>query len=57
MKLQTGELLVSRNGKQYRVVECYEDSVSLMPVNGYTLFSCRRLFVESSFRLATAGVA
>jgi hypothetical protein len=56
MKLQTGELLVSRNGKQYRVVECYEDSVSLMPVDGYTLFSCRRFFVESSFRPA-AGVA
>ncbi|HEY9749990.1 MAG TPA: hypothetical protein V6C63_14995 [Allocoleopsis sp.] len=57
MKLQAGELLVARNGKQYRVVECYEDSVSLMPVDGYTLFACRRLFVEISFRPVTAGVA
>lgn len=56
MKLQTGELLVAKNGKQYRVVECYEDSISLMPVDGYTLFSCRRLFIECSFRPA-AGIA
>ena len=57
MRLQAGELLVAKNGKQYRIVECYGDSVSLMPVNGYTLFSCRRLFVEVSFRPATGGMA
>ena len=50
MKIQLGELLISKNGRYYRVVECRENSISLMPVNGYTLFSCNSTFVESSFR-------
>lgn len=50
MKIQVGEFLISNTGDYYRVVECQSDVVSLMRVNGYTLFSCSQSFVETTFR-------
>lgn len=56
MKIKTGELLISDNGHYYRVVEAVEDSISLMRINGYTLFSCKPPFIEAGFRpVAAAG--
>ncbi|MEB3337351.1 MAG: hypothetical protein VKJ46_07820 [Leptolyngbyaceae bacterium] len=52
MKVKTGEVLISATGHQYRVVEAVEDSISLVRVNGYTLFSCKPVFVESAFQPA-----
>ncbi len=50
MRIQKGEFLLSSNGKYYRVVECRENVISLMRVNGYTIFACHRALLESSFQ-------
>lgn len=50
MKIQAGDCLISREGRYYRVVDCSDQIVSLMPLKGYTLFACRHSFLESSFR-------
>ncbi|MBK4728815.1 hypothetical protein JJD41_02775 [Oxynema sp. CENA135] len=55
MSIQRGNFLISGDGRYYRVVECTKDAISLMRVNGYTLFSCRPNFVEVSFRLVEAS--
>ena len=49
MNIRIGDVLIARNGEQYRVVECGEGIVSFMRVNGYTLFSCSARFAESMF--------
>lgn len=41
---------MSGDGRYYRVVDCNEEMISLMRVNGYTLFSCNQRFLECSFR-------
>ncbi|MGA7937825.1 MAG: hypothetical protein WCA35_30025 [Kovacikia sp.] len=51
MKIQLGDILMARNGKYYRVVEYREGIVSLIRVNGYTLFSCNMEYAESMFSL------
>lgn len=51
-KIQTGEVLISDSGRSYRVVECTPESVSLIRVNGYTLFCCHRRNIELFFRPA-----
>jgi len=53
MKIQVGEFLISNAGDYYRVVECQADMVSLMRLNGYTLFSCSQSFLETTFRTAS----
>jgi len=55
MKIRLGDILTAKDGKSYRVVECEANMVSLMSVNGYTLFSCHTTFIESQF--GTAPVA
>lgn len=57
MKIQSGVLLVSKKGEYYRVVDCQEEAISLMRVNGYTLFACSTRFLESEFLLANSSVA
>ncbi len=52
MKIATGDVLLSRNGDRYRVIESREGIVSLMRVEGYTLFSCSEKLVSSMFNLA-----
>ena len=52
--IKAGEVLISETGRSYRVVECTPESVSLIRVNGYTLFCCHRRFIELSFRPASA---
>ncbi|XGW00240.1 MAG: hypothetical protein ACAF41_15050 [Leptolyngbya sp. BL-A-14] len=50
MKIQLGDILSAENGTFYRVVECYEDMISLKRLNGYTSFSCNLAFAESQFQ-------
>ncbi len=58
MNIQAGSLLISRrDGQFYRVVECCKDGISLMRVNGYTLFTCNPLFVEDAFQPAANRTA
>lgn len=56
MKLQVGEWLISNAGEYYRVVEYQQDMVSLMRMNGYTLFSCSLPFVQTTFRPASPAI-
>ncbi len=56
MKIQVGEFLISNVGDYYRVVECQSGVVSLMRVNGYTLFSCSQSFVEMTFRPVSLAI-
>lgn len=56
MAVQPGELLVASNGKYYRVVDCADGVVSLMRIDGYTLFSCKANFLTSTFRPVTSSV-
>lgn len=57
MKVQAGELLIADNGHCYRVVECGEQFVSLKRVDGYTIFSCKPVFLEGAFRPANGCFA
>jgi len=54
-RIQLGDILIAKNGDYYRVVECKDSMVSLMRINGYTLFSCSERFVESMFGSATSS--
>lgn len=49
MNLKPGDILLSRSGEGYRVVECQDQTVSLIRMNGYTLFSCHLKYVEMMF--------
>jgi hypothetical protein len=51
MKIQTGDCLISRDGRYYRVIDCSGEFISLMPAQGYTVFTCRQSFIESTFGL------
>ncbi|MCT7960333.1 hypothetical protein NG799_22150 [Laspinema sp. D1] len=51
MKIQTGDCLISRDGRYYRVIDCCGEFISLMPIQGYTVFTCRQSYLESSFGL------
>ncbi len=52
MKIQTGVCLISKNGKYYRVIECKDNIISMVKVNGYTIFSCNINLVENFFQFA-----
>lgn len=52
MKIETGVCLISNNGKYYRVIECKDNIISMVKVNGYTVFSCNISFAEKFFQFA-----
>ncbi|MEM8807278.1 MAG: hypothetical protein AAGF01_14740 [Cyanobacteria bacterium P01_G01_bin.38] len=54
MNIRAGEILVSQDGKYYRVLEANEYSVSLKRVDGHTIFACRPQYVASAFELASS---
>jgi hypothetical protein len=56
MKIRLGDILIAKSGDYYRVVEFKEGIVTLMRVNGYTLFSCSIGFAESSFQILRSSV-
>jgi hypothetical protein len=49
MNIRAGEIVKSPTGAYYRVVELQEESVSLMRINGFTLFSCHPSYLRSAF--------
>lgn len=51
MKIQLGDILIGGNGARYRVVEHREGVVSLIRLNGYTLFSCKTQVAEFMFQV------
>lgn len=50
MSVQKGTILISKEGHYYRVLECDRTAVSLMRINGYTIFACRPEYIEGQFR-------
>jgi hypothetical protein len=55
--IRAGEILKSHEGQYYRVLEASPVSVSLMRVNGQTIFACRPEYVALNFSLPTAEAA
>ena len=49
MDIKAGEILKSHEGQYYRVLDVSQFSVSLMRVNGQTLFACRPEYVALNF--------
>lgn len=57
MTIRAGEILISQDGRYYRVLEADEHSVSLIRVDGQTIFACRPSYVSAAFSLANAGAS
>ena len=53
MNIRAGEILQSNEGAFYRVLEASQFSVSLMRVDGQTIFACRTEYVEMNFSIPT----
>ncbi len=57
MNIRAGEILKSHEGQYYRVLEANPFSVSLMRVNGQTIFACRPEYIALNFSLPTPEAA
>ena len=57
MNIRAGEILKSNEGAFYRVLEATQFSVSLMRVDGQTIFACRPEYVEMNFSIPTSEAA
>jgi len=58
MNIRAGEILMSPEGNYYRVLEASQVSVSLMRMNGQTIFACRPDYVQRNFSVpGSADVA
>lgn len=57
MDIRAGEILKSHQGHYYRVLESNQFSVSLMRVNGQTIFACRPEYIELNFSMPTPEAA
>jgi hypothetical protein len=57
MNIRAGEILKSHEGHYYRVLEANQVSVSLMRVNGQTIFACRPEYIELNFFMPSAEAA
>lgn len=55
--IRAGEILQSNEGAFYRVLEATPFSVSLMRVDGQTIFACRTEYVEMNFSMPTPETA
>lgn len=54
MVIRAGEILKSHEGHYYRVLETNQAGVSLMRVNGQTIFACRPEYLALNFFVPTA---
>ncbi len=57
MNIRAGEILKSHEGKYYRVLEASSTIVSLMRVNGQTIFACRPEYVALNFYIPNSEAA
>jgi hypothetical protein len=56
MNIRAGEILISHEGGQYyRVLEVNEFSVSLMRVDGQTIFACQPAFAAAAFSIVSSS--
>lgn len=51
MQIQIGDVLTAPTGDRYRVLDLRDQIVSLMRLNGCTLFSCHLYVVEAFFQV------
>ena len=49
MNIRAGEILKSNEGRYYRVLEASNVSISLMRVDGQTIFACKPEYVALNF--------
>lgn len=57
MNVRAGEILKSHEGKYYRVLEVRAGAISLIRVNGQTIFACRPEYVALNFYIPTSEAA
>lgn len=57
MTVKAGEVLMSSDGRYYRVIEANQFCVSLMPVGGQTIIACKPEYVERNFSVPTVDAA
>jgi hypothetical protein len=57
MNIRAGEILKSHEGQYYRVLEANPVSISLMRVNGQTIFACRPEYIALNFSVPTPEAA
>jgi hypothetical protein len=57
MNIRAGEILKSHEGQYYRVLEANPFSISLMRVNGQTIFACRPEYIALNFSVPTPEAA
>jgi hypothetical protein len=55
MKIQPGDILIASNGERYRVLEQEGEAISLIRLNGYTLFACTAKFLETEFLICKSA--
>jgi hypothetical protein len=55
--IRAGEILKSHEGHYYRILEASSISVSLMRVDGLTIFACRPEYVALNFSMPAAESA
>ena len=51
MNIKAGEILKSHEGQYYRVLEADQYSVSLMRVDGQTIFACKPQYIALNFSI------
>ncbi len=51
MNIKAGEILQSHEGEYYRVLEADQYSVSLMRVDGQTIFACKPQYIALNFSI------
>ncbi|MEM6451221.1 MAG: hypothetical protein AAF703_12995 [Cyanobacteria bacterium P01_D01_bin.105] len=51
MNIRAGEILKSNEGGYYRVLEADNVSVSLMRVDGQTIFACKPEYIALNFSM------
>lgn len=57
MKVSAGEILKSHQGHYYRVLEASQVSISLMRVNGQTIFACKPEYLALNFFIPAVEAA
>ncbi len=57
MNLRAGEIIRSHEGQYYRVLEANQVSISLMRVNGQTIFACRPEHIALNYSLPAPEAA
>lgn len=57
MNIRAGEIIKSHEGQYYRVLEASQLSISLMRVDGQTIFACKPEYIALNFSMPSSEAA